>query len=234
MQPRRLNEIFASLFDPRVPLLFLLGSLVLAVLSNGIYDLIVELLGPLPGRLWYVVSGALLALALLVLTLLRVVREHVAPVQIAPDQRADPQAGLVLLVSENPQAAAEAAVAFHMAGGKLRHCVLLVTHSSVENANRIEAMLRGGNDAVEVSRVTLSDAFAVQPAYRAVEQALQLLEAQLGQVSVDITGGTKLMTAGAVLACRDYGVPMEYVRVPFREGLPQTSVDAQVMKVRLE
>jgi len=41
----RRNDLLTLLFDPRFPLLFVLGSIVLALLGNAVYDLIVAVLG---------------------------------------------------------------------------------------------------------------------------------------------------------------------------------------------
>ncbi len=67
------------------------------------------------------------------------------------------------------------------------------------------------NDAVQITIVPLDSAFALPAAYRAVLRAFDQAGDVLDQVIVDITGSTKRMSAGAVLACREGGVPMQYV-----------------------
>jgi hypothetical protein len=52
-------------------------------------------------------------------------------------------------------------------------------------------------------------------------------------IIVDITGGTKPMTAGAVLACRNQGLPMQYMQTHFINGRPDPSAQPQAIKVEL-
>lgn len=43
--PRRTTDIFAFFFDSRVPALFVIGALIMAVMGNAAYDLAIDLIG---------------------------------------------------------------------------------------------------------------------------------------------------------------------------------------------
>ncbi len=45
MRSRHATVLFSRFFDPQVPFLFWLGSVVLAVVGNGVHDLLLGILG---------------------------------------------------------------------------------------------------------------------------------------------------------------------------------------------
>ncbi len=104
MQHQRYNGLFVLFFDPRVPTLFVLGSIVLAVLGNGVYSLLLAVLGTAPSTIGAIVTGALLILIVVTLGFRALVHIFVAkapPVPAVPtEHKAIPHAGLILFVSE--------------------------------------------------------------------------------------------------------------------------------------
>ena len=72
----RRNDLLTLLSDPRFPLLFVLGSIVLALLGNAVYDLIVAFLGDSPPT--YV--GLIVVAGLIFVLLSRWFRELLAAV----------------------------------------------------------------------------------------------------------------------------------------------------------
>lgn len=243
MNRRRASDIFGMLTDPGVPLLFLLGTIVLAVLGNAIYDLLLELASPSPedaliARLTWLSLGALAALLAIVIVIwlwLRLRRSRQAP-EVEPAQLLETgYAGLIIFVSERPDAAERTAISYHLGRQTLRQLWLVVSREAREKTQDLIRWLRDqpGGSQVQVTQLPLADAFELASAYDALIDALELADKQLDQVIVDITGGTKYMSAGAVLACREYGVPMQYVRIPFERGVPVTSAPARLMKVTL-
>jgi hypothetical protein len=238
MKRRRAGDIFGMLLEPRVPVLFLLGSLVLAVLGNAVYDLILAFTGDGVIALFWVSFGSLgLLLAIFGgLWLFFNARRPRAQVEVQPGRLlSDGYAGLILFVSERADAAEEAAITHHLSQKTLRHIWFIVSPEARENATRIAKWLdeQPNGDQVRVTELPIDDAFEVSIAYQAVQNALQLAETLIDQVIVDMTTGTKFMSVGAVLACRDYGVPMEYVRVPYRDGKPETDAPWKIVKVTL-
>jgi hypothetical protein len=243
MSRRRATDIFSMITDPGVPALFLLGTVVLAVLGNAVYDLVMELANPardaaLTLRLALVSAGALVALLAVVAAIwlwFRLQRRR-RPPDVKPAQLLEAgYAGLILFVSERADAAERTAISHHLGKQTLRQIWLIVTQEARDKTLDLIRWLRAqpGGAQVQVTQLPLADAFDLASSYDALVGALALAGQDLDQVIVDITGGTKYMSTGAVLACREYGVPMQYVRVPFERGVPITDAPARLMKVRL-
>ncbi len=235
---RRRRSLFEQITDPSVPLMFLLGTVVFAILGNAVYDLIIAAVGSglLPlGLLALGTLGLLGAITAGLWVWFKTTRERVQ-VDVGPGRELERgYPSLVVFVSERREGAERPAILRHLEAGTLRKLWLIVSRETGDNAAELERWLRGqpGGDKVEVARLPLDDAFEAASAYRAVQVALDLAGGLLDQTIVDITSGTKFMGIGAVLACRDYGVPMEYVRVPFDNGQPRTDVEPKIMKVQL-
>lgn len=240
MNPRRqgLSELFALFFDPRVPVLFLLGSIVLAILGNGIYDLILAFVGETPQTLGYLAVGALLIFIGIVLGFWALLRARSRRISLAlpPEQQAEPHAGLILPVGLNPQGAEREIIRWHLRDCVLRHCWMIVSPEVEQSQkfNDLRFWLMEQN--VEPHVLRLSDPNQAHQSYAVVKSGLQAARQLLADapVIVDITGGLKPMTAGAVLACRDEGVPLQYL-VSARDmaGNPDPA-QSLVMKVNLD
>ncbi|OAN43897.1 hypothetical protein A6A03_17565 [Chloroflexus islandicus] len=241
MNRRSWKEIFASINDPEVPALFLIGTMVFAILGNALYDLLVELLQDVLGgenALLYAVitvfSAALLVAITLILwlwfNLRRRQRNRLA--DAVKLDRAYP--GLIVFVSARQGGAEPAAIAPHLKAGKLRRLWLIATNEAEKKAAQLRDQVRQeANDAVQITIVPLDSAFDIPAAYRAVVQAFDQAGDLIDQVIVDITGGTKHMSAGAVLACREYGVPMQYVLAEIKDGKVDERSEGELMKVWL-
>src|SRR5579859_554661 len=213
----RMNDLFAIFFDPRVPLTFVLGSIVLAVLGNGVYSLIVDLLGETPYKLWYIVIGALLIFVAITLVSWAWLRtRHLETVSMPNEHQADACAGLILLMSPRAGTSEEVAIEYHRQRNTLRHCWMLTSPEASMKAQRLASEL--GQHNIQTSILLITDenqaALTYEMACQAIAQATQALGDQ--SLIVDITGGTKPMTAGATLACLVRGAPMEYM-VPRRK-----------------
>jgi hypothetical protein len=236
MKQQRLPDLFALFFDPRIPILFIIGSIVLAVVGNGVYDLIVGFLGGTPRTLGYIIVGALLILLFVTLSFRALIRvlatRRPSPAFTLPTNlQANPCEGLVLFVSEGRQTSEQPAIQFHLKGGELKGCWLIVSPETRQKAADIEAWLRQQNTTVRTTLLPLNDAFKADLAYQVVKDALFQAERAGLAATVDITAGTKPMTAGAVLACLDRGVPMQYMRTTFVDGKPVVNAQPQAMKV---
>ena len=109
----------------------------------------------------------------------------------------------------------------------LKECWLLHTDAqgSQETANmrgrEYESDDREPPFRVECFTKKISNGNSVQATATAIEEVLESILNRRGRhavtpkdVIVDVTGGTKMMTTGAVLACLQYGIDMEYVRYP--------------------
>lgn len=230
MEQRRVSELFALFFDPRVPVTFIIGSIVLAILGNAAYALLVLVTGEQPQTLVAIVVAALLIFVFIIFgswAWLR--RQPRRTVTMSEELRARPHAGLVLCVSD-PQHA-RAAIAFHRNGGALRACWLITSPESQARANELAEWARGLG--LRITLLPVDDAFASHQSYLAVKDALhQARRTRDSQpVIVDITGGPKPMTAGAVLACFEHDAPIQYMRTLYEDGRPVISAEPQAMKV---
>lgn len=237
----RRDDLLNLLFNPQVPLLFVLGSIVLALLGNAVYDLVVALLGAsLPTYVGLITVTGLIFVLLSrwFRELLAVVARRRPPAVRLPDEeRSDPQPALVLLVGLGPRERGPEwpVIEWHLQGGVLRHCWLVVSPEGRAHADDLQFQLLERNVRAEVVEIAGANqaASAHAAVVRSVGEALNRAYT-VEQVVVDITGGTKPMSAGAALACLERGAIVEYlvsVRRPTGEHDPQAL--AQPMRVSL-
>ena len=235
MRSVRLNDLFALFFDPRVPALFLIGSLVLAVFGNAVYDLLVGAFGTTPQVLVVISLSAILIFVFVVIVLQKLLARRRREAGVPEQARAPERRALVLLVSPHSGGGDVTIIEWHARSQRLRHCWLITTSEASARAQSLEYELRQRN--VRPYVVDIADANDVMSTYVAVlesiEHALRLAPQE--EIVVDISGGTKLMTAGAALACLDSGVQMEYL-VPGRQadGSVDRSIEPVPMVIRFQ
>lgn len=235
----RRDDLLTLLFDPRFPLFFVVGSIVMALLGNATYDLIVGLLGASPPT--YLSLIAVAGLIFLVLSrwfreLVRAARRRQPPAVRLPDEeRAPPQPALVLLVGLGPLGRGPEwpVIEWHLQGAELRRCWLIVSPEGEEFAEELRYRLSERDVRAEV--VVVDGANQAAAVYRATRASLRAAREVYGErVAVNITGGTKPMSAGAVLACLELGGVLEYlVTVRRPAGEPIAEALPQAMRLRL-
>jgi hypothetical protein len=238
-----------KLFEPENILLFVIGTTILSILGDGVYDLLNDAFQMFTGDTWLtrllITSGAVVALAVIAgIIAVRVRRAEQAARMLAAPTRAEPHAGLVLLVGPNPTGPEDAALAHHSRNQMLRHCWLITPKKrdddppslqAYERATRLAARLEG--QGIDARVIPFDDPYDITSAYLAVSLALDLAQRELAddRVIVDITGSTKVVTAGAALACRDRGQRIEYMVVPRSPtGEPIANRQPEAMKVLLD
>ena len=235
MMNQRTREIFARFFDPGVPYLFLIGAVFLAIVGNGTYDLLQDVFGStFATRLGIVGVSLIIGVGIIFgFSVWLAARWQPGKTAVPPEQTAEPKAALVLLISTNPQGAEMDIVTFHMADHTLRHCWLIVSPDVRRSgkAASLEAALTEAN--VAPHPLHLADVNQVDLAYEVIEKAIKEASEEVGlaEVIVDVTGGTKLMSIGAALACRDNNVPLQYMatrKEPDGSPIPNTSVPMKV------
>lgn len=246
---RRVIDLMRKLFEPENILLFVIGTTILSILGDGVYDLLNDAFQVFTGDTWItrllITSGAVVALIVIAgVIAVRVSRAEQAARMLAVPTRAEPHAGLVLLVGPNPTGPEDAALAHHRQHQMLRHCWLLTPEKRVPDPSSSQAYERATSLAarlesqgIDAKVITFDDPYNITSAYLAVRKALELARQELDddQVIVDITGSTKVVTAGAVLACRDRGQRIEYMVVPRGPtGEPLANRQSEAMKVLLD
>ncbi len=238
MNQLSLNDLLRLFLETRFPILFLIGSLALAILGNAVYELLVNAFGATPQFLIALIVSAVMIFAFVVLGFQRLLRAIQRRGRmngvIGPDEQAPPHAGLILPVSPNPKAADAEIIAWHARRATLRHCWLLATREVVdsERLRDLKQSLLDRNVTPHV--LLLGDAIHVDQVYadvrEAIEQARPVRDAW--PLIADMTGGTKAMTAGILLACLDADVPVQYWVAPRdRQGNPLPSEQSGAMKV---
>jgi hypothetical protein len=236
------RDWFRRFFDPDAPIPFLFGSLVLALVGNGVYDLLTDWLGDRPQtRLTIIIISVLLTLGVAVgISLwIRWIIRRVPQIVLPLEEKADPHPGLIMLVSPNPQAADRDTITHHLGAQTLRSCWLIVSPQVKESGKASDLISWLNERNVRAYELAIGDANQARMTYDAITQGIQEAQRAFGSpraIIVDITGGNKPMTAGAVLACRDAGVAMEYMVTPRdRKGETMLTTGAPVpIQVRLE
>ncbi|HEU4326772.1 MAG TPA: hypothetical protein VFS21_26770 [Roseiflexaceae bacterium] len=239
MPPSSPNDLFRPFLETRVPLLFLIGSLALAVLGNATYELLTTTFGATPEFLIGLIASAILIFTFVALSFRRLLRaldarRVVVRNTVAPDQQAEPHAGLILPVGLNQSGPEQAIVAWHQRNVKLRHCWVLAS-PEVERSTKfgdLKQRLLEGNTTVHV--VSLGDSIQADQVYSEVCAAIAAARRfpDASPLIADITGGTKAMTAGTLLACLAADVTVQYWTVPRDEqGNPRLVTEGCAMKV---
>jgi hypothetical protein len=226
-----LTDLFASLFDPKVPILFVLGGLLLAVMGNAAYDFLLLWLGSGWVALLAVFSGSVVLLGLVVIGLYAVLGKQWSPVVLGPEEAAERRRGLILFLSTGEGKADEEALRHHAPA--LEYAWLIVTDEVREEGKADRLTLACRAQGVDVRPLDLKRPRDAREAHLLVMQALA--EAQErglapGSLYVDITGCLRPSAVGATKACLEAGYDIEYVLARYEKGrvVPGTS---RVMEV---
>lgn len=196
---------------------FVLGLLVVGVVSNLLYSLLTAWDETWPVA-WQpaVAAAAMTALAFLLYQLdVRMPRGMKA--RVDESRRAPHLPGLVWLFGPGPFDHLMTALRHHCTNDRQTHCWLVMqetVEALEENFRRLSQAIsdQGLNARTHRFYIPRPDAEATYEAVRTILER-EALEEKLepGQVIADLTGGTKPMTAGMVLAAITLGCPLEYV-----------------------
>ena len=195
---------------------FALGLLVVGLLGDLTYDLLTAPADSL-SIAWRPVAAAAVFTGLAYL-LYRRDRRHGRAVRATVDESrlAPPHAGLIWLFGPGPFEHLLSALDHHRKDGGATHCWLVMQDIKPVR----EAFARLSQQLLEQEvetqlHLSYIKELDVQAAYQAVRAIFQREAAEIGlhpgQVIADITGGTKPLTAGMVLAALTTGGAMEYV-----------------------
>lgn len=196
---------------------FALGLLVVALLGNLAYDLLV-----LDERWWVDVIGVLAAALLLVgaaygLFVRDQRRKQNVQVTVDESRLAPAHQGLIWLLGPGRFDHLWFAIRHHQQRGGGRHCWLVMQETTkVRQAfSQLAQALTDQSNPIQLHPVYIQslDVKAAYTAVRAVyEREVQAVGLSPDQVIADITGGTKPLTAGMVLATITADRQIEYVQ----------------------
>jgi uncharacterized membrane protein YuzA (DUF378 family) len=222
--------------DPKIlPLLFVVGAVLLGVVSNATYELIKAWISGDDKTVTvvpyvFVVGAGLLLLLLLSVSVFNALRQRFG--QKLQIDEVKPRQGLVVLVSQGQieKIPALAAIQFHQS--RLAHCWLIAPprpaqenvaqaaisgQSSGKNAEDLMAMFAKATfkmhlvNRLEDKEVDADDPASVVAAIESVYRQASALKLPNKEMIADITGGTKPMTAAMALACTKANRDMEYL-----------------------
>lgn len=199
---------------------FLLSTVLLAAMVNMATDVLGEVVGPIWTLALLILTsiGTLVGLNLYARRVRLRLRtgERVIGGKTAPQQRR----GVVLLFSTMP--IAKMAVEYHQ--GCLEHVWVVVTPDKREGATELCEFVEGTLKAKAHLLEEIQDEFDLSGCYARVQEVYRARATAVGlsanDVIADVTGGTKLMTAGMVVACSDLNQPLQYVPTQRKGGEP--------------
>ncbi|MGQ9550370.1 MAG: hypothetical protein ACUVWS_17270, partial [Roseiflexus sp.] len=197
MRLSRLGDFLAPFLDSRAPALFVIASLVLAMLGNALYELVLLMFGAQPITLIGIIVGSALIFPFLVWSIRRVI-EGIAgkqqTIEVIPAERIEPHSALVLPVGLRSQGPERAILEWHQPGRVLRDCWLIVSSQVRSDARSKVSDLTQWliENNVDVHIIDIADATSLDETFRAAMQALREAHGpvQALPVVVDITGGT--------------------------------------------
>lgn len=202
------------LFDPKESLgLYILGTAALTVSIQILYDVSKQPFG-LAGAA--ALAAALFLVAVAVIWVQAARQQRRRKIYVQETAVVEKHKGLILLISPGNLELAKSAFDHHMPA--LEQCWLVSTPDSLATADELEAgwhlaapgvQVHSGQeylvhpDGIEETHAVIERIFASE-----AEQA-RLAESEL---LMDVTGGTKPMTAGAALACALPDRQMQYIK----------------------
>jgi hypothetical protein len=203
------------LFTPQAFIPFLLGGVAMAVLGNGVYQLLTN---------WLTTSNSaviqIMIISLVVIGVMsRVLSYFVNRLRQAPPlvgkKTPDKRKGLIVLVSNKP--AASKAVEWHR--DSLRWCWLVCSEQSMRVASELKTDLEEMGKQAEI--VLVKDVFDPVCCKEKVEAIYATLPKGCfeSDVILDFTGMTTPASVGSVLACLDENRSIQYTPPDFDEEM---------------
>lgn len=204
-----------KLFDPRTVGAFLLGSVMLSCLGNGVYDMITSYLEIKPEQLWRLVLGFLLIFVLCVIvvgSLTHRIQPEKELNKIAPR----PRRGLIFFVSQED--ACRKAVEYHRE--KLELCWLICSTQTHDMARKLKDEFERTWKIVVPAPIVVNDVFDPLEFERQVLKIYDRLPDGWVQEDViaDYLGMTSHATAGVILAWTKRRFPLQYTCPVFDEN----------------
>lgn len=203
---------------------FILTAILVAAMVNLATSIIVDSIGA-AWALALLLASIMLTLLFANLFTLRW-RRQIAEGERIIGERPHPakRPGLILMVTPAPTM--QKAVEYHLPA--LEHLWLIVTPQMRDPANDLRTFAE--NQGVTCYLLDLQQEYDANQCYHLVRSISDTHAAAAGvpvdQIIADMTGGTKPMTAGMVLACTDLKLPLQHVPTLFvGDGQPTVPLD---------
>lgn len=202
---------------------FVLTAILLASLVNVATSVLIEV----TGTIITLIAMAFVTLAVVVYANVYAYRVHdwtLKGKQIIGEHKSPaPCRGLILMVTHAPTM--RKAIDYHTAA--LKDLWLIVTPEMESAANDLRELAR--QNQVNCHTEELTEPFDANACYHLVkriyEEQVLALNLPRSAVIADMTGGTKPMTAGMVLACSNLGARLEHVPAYFADGKALVPLD---------
>jgi len=199
MKQPQSRDALARIFDPRGggPILFVSGSVLLALLGNSAFSVLLYVFGSGPLTSLGIIVFALLALFFVIhprfWELLR--RRQVPPVASVPDeQRAEPHAGLIVLVGPSRDAIEQKSMLWHLRDNTLRHCWLVAEKGVQESQKYRDLVYWLLENNVQSHHLIIESGSQVDLSFEAVQRGIKeapTLKEPPSSLIVDFTGGSR-------------------------------------------
>ncbi len=185
---------------------FLLGSLMMAVAGNALYELLTNLLGTSNKAVIGIGISALLVLGGAVVALKHFVRQLQTAPTLIGKRSPEPRKGLILMVSE--METCRKAIAWHRE--KLKRCWLFYSSRSQDTAEKLRQEL--AEAGVKGEMLFIADVFDPLEFKQKVENVYAALPEGFAEsdVILDFTGMTGCASVGSVVACLAPHRPKQY------------------------
>jgi hypothetical protein len=215
MRNRALYTGLKLLFTPEALLPFLIGSVALAVLGNGVYQLLTNWLGTTTFALVEITVSALFVLLFIAWILSHIINRLRPLPELIGIKHPTKRRGLILLVSrEEP---CRKAIEWH--AKRLEYCWLFYSERTAQIAHELEDELRRRGKRVVTEY--LDEVFNPLQIKKKVEEIYMDLPAGFTEsdVILDFTGMTAVVSVGAVLACINRPRAIQYVPALFDDAI---------------
>lgn len=214
--PQRSADLFPFLFDTRVPILFLVGALTIAVIGNAAYDLIGDVFGKTRVALALIMAGGLLLILFVVLML-----KALAKIIL---NRTTARIG-------GSQAFSVTRKAIIFTVGKQSDTIELCLHH--QTPDMVGFVCTTGSEFY-ADNIIRSFGFSADRCFKRIvdpwnvsdvrENTLQVLSwvrsnsVQPEHIAFDVTGGLTTMSVGAFIVAEENRIDSQYVRSDYDEN----------------
>ncbi len=216
MNRHRLSDFLAQFLDSRAPVLFIVASLVLALLGNALYELVLLTFGDQRETLIGIVVSAALILPLIYWSFRTIVdaiaRSTRQILKVSSSEQITPHRSLILPVGLRDDGPERPILEYHLRDGRLRHCWLILTPAARKHPKTGDLKQWLMEQDVYVYPIEIQEPSSLAESYQATMNALRTAHTLTDAlpIAVDITSGTSVMSVGVALAAREQSAPIQY------------------------